>query len=417
VTALAATRKRRTLLAFLAGVVIAAAVPAFAYSAVQTIRTSREGTNAVQELPPLKELPPTPGALLVGVDDRGEATSITVFALAPSGAGGTAIVLPVTSQARLPSGVEDGAVADAYADGGLDALRAAVEGLMGITLSFAGEVDREGLVALLEPLGTLRVTMPTTALDRSDSGDIVLLDQGTFDVEAATAAGILLASPTSQVEDERLPAVTSVWSAIASRVGSGLAYSAPDVIQTGTTDPEDITVTRAPGLPENMQRFVSAVFSGPLGVWQLTGDRIDASDGRTLIRLDLGELMYVVATVMPDAVSPPEITIRMQVLSPLGDPSVTMDAVARLAYAGANIVLVREVDLRPAPSRSVMEYLTEDDRLDAENYETVLGDVEYRAATERIDGIDVTVILGSDYRPTTPRPTGTTTTTKPETSG
>jgi hypothetical protein len=235
-------------------------------------------------------------------------------------------------------------------------------------------------------------------------------------VEAATAAGILLASPTSQVEDERLPAATAVWNAMASRVGPGLAYTAPDVIGTGTTDPEDITIARAPGLPDTMQRFVSAVFSGPLGVWQLTGERIDASDGRTLIRLDLGELMYVVATVMPDAVSPPEITIRMQVLSPLGDPSVTMDAVARLAYAGANIVLVREVDLRPVPARSVVEYLTEDERLDAQNYETVLGEVDYRPATERIDGIDVTVILGSDYRPATTRSTGTTTTT-PETSG
>jgi hypothetical protein len=403
VTALASTRRRRTLLAFIAGLVIAAAIPAFAYSAVQTIRTSREGTNAVQDLPPLKTLPPTPGAMLVGIDERGEATSITVFALGPNGRGGTALVLPVTSQARLPGRALDGAVADAYLDGGVDNLRSAVEGLLGITLSLVGEVDQDELTALLDPLGAVRVSVPVDAFDRSESGDILLLAAGTYDVDASTAASLLLASPSTQVEDEHLPISTAVWNGIAARAGQSSGYSAPDVIRPGTTEAPDRLGPVAPaGLPQTMQEFVTAVFSGPMGVWQLTGTRIDDAEGRTLIRLDVGELMYVVATVMPDAVSPPEITIRMQVLSPLGDPQITMDAVARLAYAGANIVLVREVDLKPVPTDSVVEYLTEEDRLDATLYEQVLGTVDYRKASERIDGIDVTVILGSDYEPLPP---------------
>ena len=88
----------RTILVALAAVLVAAALPVLGWKAARTIANSREG-KAVAGAVPIGRLPSTPAALLVGLDDAGQPASLTVLSVAADGRGGTALVVPVGTEA------------------------------------------------------------------------------------------------------------------------------------------------------------------------------------------------------------------------------------------------------------------------------------------------------------------------------
>ena len=123
-----------------------------------------------------------------------------------------------------------------------------------------------------------------------------------------------------------------------------------------------------------------------------------ASGGTERIRLNLAEVNFVMATVLPGAISPSFASITFYVRSPLGDPSLTLDAVAMLIFSGANVVLVKEDSTITVPEASTLQVANEDDLRDARRFTQAFGAFDEIQPEVRIEGVDAILTLGESFR-------------------
>lgn len=408
-SALAARRRRRTLIALAVGVVASALLPVLGWVAADALRSSEEGRDALEGLQPIVRLPPTPTALLAALDDQDRVAGLAVFALAPPvdgvAAGGTVVVVPAGGDTFLPDGTR-GRVADAYAQGGLDALVTAAEGLLGITFSQSAALHAADLEAMFAGLGTVELNLDRAVLADTAGSDTPeeVFPPGPLVVDAAGLAELLTSWSTSESELDRLPRHDAVWRAVSARVGTGLSVTLP-----AAADPAD----QAPALVED-------VFAGRLQVHtleaRLVTDENANPDRLDLLSLSAGEITVVFATVAPSAVSPLNPTISIYVRSPLGDPALTRQAVETLILAGANVVLVTENPELTTAAETEVAWVDANDQPESERFAEQLGTFTSLQSEVRIDGIDAIVTLGASYR-TENAGTGVTTSTDPGAAG
>ena len=104
------------------------------------------------------------------------------------------------------------------------------------------------------------------------------------------------------------------------------------------------------------------------------------------------------AEVLPGAVSTSNGNLRWRIINPTGDPELSYDAVQRLVFVGANVILVVEPS-EAAPAQTEIRYQSADEQADATTYAPVLGTNLIAQDSDRIDGIDATVTLGQDFAP------------------
>lgn len=383
------TRRRRrrrigTALVLLVALGVALTVPFLVARAARTIANSTEGTTVdvpAEELP--ASLPSTPGSLVALVDD-GELVGTAVLAVGPAGRGGSIVVLPAGTEATIPGVDRPGRLASAY-EGGLDQLTETVEGLLEVSFAAAEEVDEARLAALLEPYGPFSIDLDDPILAAGPDGeDVVLAEAGADVVDAETLAELLFARRTAESELERLPHVSALWEAVVA-AASARAVADPD--------------PAAP--PASTDEFVAAVLSGPGRVREVPVEAVlDPArnpDGVDLLAPDIAAIRLLMAQVLPGAVSPASAGIRVRILDPYGDGALLYEAVGRLSFSGASIVLVSPSGA-DAPPETIIEYqasITEDV---AARYGPPVGDAVTRPAAEQIDGIDATIILGDSFR-------------------
>lgn len=383
-TALESRRRRYTWTALAAGLVVLAALPVLTVAAWRAIRDSR-AAEAVVPVTTLS-LPVTPTALLAAVDDEGQLVSMAVMALRPDGRGGTIVSVPVNAVETVLEEIEPRPVGAGFAEGGLDQLVLDVESLMNVTIDVAGVVDAGELAGLLDPLGTLQAGLPD---DVVDDGEVVV-PAGDQTLTPEQAALALVASEEGASEAARLPTSKAVWEAVADGAGDGVIGQQPAV-----TVP-----TVGAVVPDDLASFFSAVLSGPVAAWQLqyepVGEGPGNPDGLDLMLVAKPEIVLVMATVAPSAVGAPNPGLTFQLDSSFGDAEVTKDVISWLYYFGGNVLLVREVGGTP-PEETVLEYVFDVDRADLALYESVLGDFRVERATERVEGVDIRIILGKDF--------------------
>jgi hypothetical protein len=115
-----------------------------------------------------------------------------------------------------------------------------------------------------------------------------------------------------------------------------------------------------------------------------------------LLEPDVAAKRLLMARVLPGAESPASDGLRVRLLNPLGDPSLTYDAVGRLVYVGAHVIIAAEV-AGPAPEQSIIEFENPDGEADATRYSPIVGGAQVRPADIDIDGVDATIILGRSF--------------------
>jgi hypothetical protein len=432
VTALRASRRRRTLGAFAAGMLSLAAVPLLGLVAVDALRNSKEGRNAIESTVPLVAVPATPGVLFATVDDTDAVTSLAVMALAPAvgeapARGGTVINVPVTAEAILSTG-ETVNIADAYAAGGADELQAVAEGLLGVTLSGTIVADETMTTELLARAAPVPVELAAEVRDTTPDGDeLALFPAGPAELGANDVAALLVARAPDDQAADLYARNAMVWEAMAARVGDGLAADGtpvpPTTASPTTASPASVSPasgsTTAGGSPggtepaepastststtlepsEDPAGFMDAFLSGPIGSYQLSAEPVSGvTTGAERTRVNLAEVNLVMATVLPGAISPSFASITFFVRSPLGDPELTLEAVAMLLFAGANVVLVKEDPTIPVPAQSTLEVVDESDLVDARRFVTPFGSYEEVPPEVRIEGVDAILTLGESYR-------------------
>jgi hypothetical protein len=205
------------------------------------------------------------------------------------------------------------------------------------------------------------------------------------------AAG-LASSQTGTPESARLPQVKALWSSIAR---AGVATPAPDVAASTSSisplDPSVFTSTTA---------FVKALLMGEIDVWQFSStlftDDVRNPNKVDLYGLDGGEVLMVMASVVPSALTVTNANVAVMIDIPFASASVAKEVVTRLAYLGANVVLVRQSpDL--ATERTTVYYNDSIAKTEAESYPTLLGPLEFTESKDVISGVNLRIVLGNDF--------------------
>jgi hypothetical protein len=227
-------------------------------------------------------------------------------------------------------------------------------------------------------------------LDVEDDRVRKVADQGSNSFTPLQAAAVLAARDPNRPESDRLPFVKSLWDGVVAAVGSG---------KIGT-QPAAVIPDVGAQVPADMPTFMSALFAGPVRTWQIAYQRLEGAkanpDDVDVYGYDLGEIVMVLATVAPSAMVAVFPTITVQVDSPFPESETVRQAVYRLLYMGANVMLVRNVSSVP-PETTTIRYSDEMDRGIAEPLTILLDEIDWERATDRVAGVDLQIILGRSF--------------------
>lgn len=412
-TAIVSRQRKRLLAAMLCGIGAACLLPIGGVYGARTLLNSSGGKN-VDASGALK-IPATPAALLATVNDVNVVTSLTAFVLDPSGAGGTIVSIPVGSRAEIIGNETPRRVGDSFTQAGLAALQLDLEGLLDVSFSVVGAVSATDLTNVFAMLPSVDVTfdvpvintalvMPdpattTTVKLRSSQTTLppqpIATDSEVFSVGTQTLTAeqmtlVLMAQKLSEPESTRLPRIKSLWSGIASAVGTGLP---PEQLQLSpTSTPSEV--------PTDIGTFMRRVFAGPVQVWQLSAQPLSGADNPALLdlyALDRFEVLMIMASVAPSSLSLPSGSLAIQVDSSLNDANITRAVVERLNYIGASVVLIRELT-DSAPQQTTFRY---SDKAMLElakvGLEAVLGPLKYEQLKKPVEGISAQIVIGQDF--------------------
>ena len=381
-------RRRQTMLNFGAGLIVLALLPVTGVIAWRAIRDSNAAQGVISL--PSRAVPMTPTAIFAVTDEENFLTSLTVMALTPQGAGGTVMVIPVGALVGGRPVGKPRRLADVYGSDGVEALKNAVEAMTNSQIEQITVNGVDGTAELLARVGTVNATFSTDVTDTESEISDVIAEKGSVDLTPMEMSAVLAARDISVDEAGRYPSIKATWEGISAAVGSGRPGAVPAVVipDVGAQSPAD------------MPAFMSALFAGPINIWQIDTERIIDAERNPkdidVYRYNAGEVVMVMASVAPSAMVAVLPTLTVQVDSPFDDSTVTQDAVFRILYMGTNVVLVRVVASVPPPV-TIIKYSDEMDRAIAEPLTTMLGDVVFEKATERVDGVDIQIVLGDSF--------------------
>ena len=381
-------RRRQTWLNFGAGLIVLALLPVTGVIAWRAIRDSNAAQGVISL--PSRAVPMTPTAIFAVTDEENFLTSLTVMALTPQGAGGTVMVIPVGALVGGRPVGKPQRLADVYGSDGVEALQNAVEAMTNSQIDQITVNGVDGTAELLARVGTVNATFSSDVTDTESEISDVIAEKGSVNLAPMEMSAVLAARDISGDEAGRYPSIKATWEGISAAVGSGRPGAVPAVVipDVGAQSPAD------------MPAFISALFAGPINIWQIDTERIIDAERNPkdidVYRYNAGEVVMVMASVAPSAMVAVLPTLTVQVDSPFDDSTVTQDAVFRILYMGTNVVLVRVVASAPPPV-TIIKYSDEMDRAIAEPLTTMLGDVVFEKATERVDGVDIQIVLGDSF--------------------
>lgn len=402
-SAIPARRRRRAVAAFVSGLAGLVLLPSGIVLGANRL-LNETGGDSVDNRPTTK-IPTTPTALVAVTNARGQVASMAMLALDPSGRGGSIVSVPVGANAEIPKSGTVHRVADSYTGAadpaaGLAALRADVEGLLNVSFTAADDVTAAELAVLLGPVGERKVNLPSPVLDtQADGTTVEVAPAGESTLAPDRVASALAAVQDGVAESSRLPVVKELWTAVAS---AGVAA------MTDTTVPSDAAGAAEPA---DIAGYVSALLSGPVQVWQLEAslitDPVRNPANADLYELDGGEVIMVMASIAPSAIALVSNSLALMIDTPYDDSSLVREAVLRLAYAGANVVVVRTVAVAPEQATRVFF----DDptvQNDLGQYVSLMGELSYQPTDEVIEGVNARIVLGEDFREFIGSPAGRT---------
>lgn len=389
-SAIPARRRRRMIAAVVTSVLTAIALPGGLVIGAADLLNDSGGNNVDNNA--TISIPLTPVELLAITNSRNELASLALIAIDPSLSGGTIVSVPVGARADVRDNEAPRRIADSYATGGVTALKTDVENLLNVSLEVADVVNAADLATLLTPIGSQPVSLPQAVLDSSADGAVAtVLGAGSTTVTGQQVAAALAASQTGSAESTRLPQVKALWSAVAR---AGVATTVDGAATTIATDTANFSA------PTTTAEFFSALLRGEVDVWQFGATLlVDAQrnpGNADMYELDGGEVLTVMASVAPSAMRPTNTNISVMVDIPFDNTTYAKEAVTRLAFMGANVVLLRHVPDTPS-EETVVYYNDTMGRVEAETFVNLLGDLTYKESQEIIDGVNLRIVLGNAF--------------------
>ena len=385
-TAIRQRQKQRLLVAMCCGIASALMLPAGLVIAYHSVLNSNTGTN-VNDIKVLKILE-TPVALLATVNDSKEITTVSVIALAGGSLGGTIVSIPAKAKAEVADGEQPRRIYDSYIDGDPTAFVADIEGLLNVTISAVGILNRDDLLRLLGKVGPAEVLLDSDVRTTTpDGATLTVAKIGKATLDTLSLVSILLAREIDQSEAARFNHQKSVWTAITNAVGLGLRLDAANINLLET--------------PLDFDGFMQRLFAGPIQYWQFSATAVpsgvDNPNAQDMFSLDSSEVTMIMASVAPTSITGSGVpgALSVQVDSPFNDPVISREIVRRLVAIGFDVALVREV---PGPPSDLTQLRFVDTRAFSElDLKDFIGDFDATRTSERAQGIDLQIILGSSF--------------------
>ena len=384
-TAIRQRQKQRLLVAMCCGIASALMLPAGLVIAYHSVLNSNTGTN-VNDIKVLKILE-TPVALLATVNDSKEITTVSVIALAGGSLGGTIVSIPAKAKAEVADGEQPRRIYDSYIDGDPTAFVADVEGLLNVTISAVGILNRDDLLRLLGKVGPAEVLLDSDVRTTTpDGATLTVAKIGKATLDTLSLVSILLAREIDQSEAARFNHQKSVWTAITNAVGLGLRLDAANINLLET--------------PLDFDGFMQRLFAGPIQYWQFSATAVpsgvDNPNAQDMFSLDPSEVTMIMASVAPTSITGSGVpgALSVQVDSPFNDPVISREIVRRLVAIGFDVALVREV---PGPPSDLTQLRFVDTRASELDLKDFIGDFDATRTSERAQGIDLQIILGSSF--------------------
>ena len=376
-------RRRRTVAMFVATLVVMLSVPALGFVGVRAVLDSTGGRDALADNLPVQTFPKTPTALYLTADAAGALSSATMFVLSPVGVGGSIVSVPVNADIGFADDARQ-SLQQVFAAGGAEATALAVESLVLARVNLVAVVDEAQLTSFLLPFAPFTITLTSEVVigDQTDDdagGDV--LRPGTVVLDAETAAKVLIDGAGEGRETERKGNLEGFWAGFTAAVSGGRA----------TTIATDVPPT---DVDQFLTRLVAArVQSRGLTTLPLTEEQNPS--GGDIAQLDQSEAVFVFASVAPGQMSSPKLGPIFRVEAPPGYDLQVKLTIDKLLFVGVNVV---SVDTTSA-SRADTVFLVPDevDRNRTRVADGIFGTIVFEEPTVRVDGVNVTLILGTDY--------------------
>jgi len=347
---------------------------------VTFIRSGRSGD--AHDASAVKPTPTTARGLLPAVlaqrDAAGAITAVSV--LAPgSGSDGHLILVPPGTMTELPSYGLD-AVGRSFQLGGAPLLRAALENLLGVNLEHIDVIDDASLTALVAPAGPLRVHVDSQVEQVEPSGLVnVLWPVGDTDLLPGDVPRFL-AERGQQNDLARLVRHHAFWKAWLARLHADPAL-----------------LPRLPGL-EDVTPAIAALAKGSVQYATLPVEALDGGGGDQVYRVRQSELDALLEVALPRKVAlGAEGRTRVQLLNGTGVVAEAQQVAQRLLPAGFRIVVTANAKSFSYRETQVVFYRREQQAA-ATRVQRALGVGKLVRSRQALDVVDVTVVVGSDFK-------------------
>jgi hypothetical protein len=384
-TALASRRRRNTVLALAAGVVVAVVAPTLVYVGANAISNSTAGRNALGNALPEQTFPQTPTAMLATVNDTNELTSVTVFVLAPDSdvtpggydqRGGSVVSIPINADPG--SGDQLLSLHDAYALGGEAELRAELESAINLTIDSSKVMTADEFAGFLEGLPAIQADLPRDVLGTDDA---VLFPKGPTTLTAEQAAQIITTRSPTERERLRQPNIEALWQGIADAVGQGRQGQ-----------------TLSAAVPTTFAETATRLTAGPIASRGLLTRPLESDrnpEGLDVDALDRPDTVLVFSSIAPASVTRPASGLSFRIEAPPGYDQQVRKTIAILMAFGGNVV---SVDLNAPPQPNTVFYIYDPALAAAEPTDhAVFGPITVETPDVRLGGVDQTILLGTDY--------------------
>jgi hypothetical protein len=367
------TRPRRTALVAVLSVAVVGAVPVLVWKGARTIVDSNEGSTVTVRAVPAAQIPPTPVAMLVIVGGDGRASSFVLVSRLPKSEGGFVIQVPADMRVAIP-GFGEERIATAFDTGGLDLAQQTMQAAMQITIDVAAEANASQLADLLAPYEPFAMHFDQPVLaSTSDGRTDTVFPAGDATLRASDVPKLLLARLSDGVEADVLARQEAMWRAVIAAVKAKRG-------KAGSTD---------------IAGFIGGLSQGTYVATTLALDVAHASDHLPGVPPDLIRMRLLVAEAMPGAVSPSSSSARYRIVNTTGDPLLALDVVGRLTYFGANIIAAGDTTEKVGMTK--IAYVDDSNKTLATSLTHILETGKAVKTTDRVEGIDITITIGTDY--------------------
>lgn len=369
-------------------IALVVAIPVLLYAGSSVVLNSNEGTviRAVSDpAAPGWEavVDPTPTRTLAIADGNGELDHVVLQMLTGDASGGVVIV---PAETVFESGTYGAIPLDRLyangggADGGAEAIRGALESIIGIGINEIQVIEPGEWAPLVDPVAPLTVNSPDAVAGTDPEGDPVSFPKGSLAIDADQVWPYMSTSNSGENQVNRLVRVESFWSGwLAGVAATGDAPSSvPGEVNSG------------------LGFFVRSLAKGRVDVSTLPVSALTGPEGQHWFKAQPADVDALIAKLVPFPSGPLGERLRLRVLDGTGQLNHGLEAAVLLAANGGQIDKVGNAIQFGVPVTQFV-YYDEARKSGVQNLRDALGVGELVRSEEINVAADATVVLGDDY--------------------